>query len=270
MTDRKFWQTSVSVYSKDFSSKRIEELSKAGIKHIELTTLFHEEFAALSEHLPEFIDIAAASNVKIRSIHLPFAPNQEFDPANSDKAVRDFYVETQSRFVEAAGNCGIEIAVIHPSCEPYDEDTRNRNLEFSIQSLNEIQKAADDCGIKLAIENLPRTCIGRDCSEMKHILDSVDGAYACFDSNHSLYSSNIDMIKAMGSKIIATHISDYDFIDERHLFPGLGKNDWEAIMQALEYVGYSGTWNYEIRDSNSYSAEIYKLNHTKLLDGRIK
>ena len=122
----------------------------------------------------------------------------------------------------------------------------------------------------MAVENLPRTCIGRDCHDMKAILDAVPKAYACFDCNHSLKDSNVDLIKTMGSRIIATHVSDYDFINERHWFPGKGKNDWEGIMSALEEVDYCGTWNYEIGQSGTYVAEVFKSNHNDLLNGKIR
>lgn len=270
MTDRKSWETSVSIYIRDFSIERMKELSAAGIHFIELTALYRNDLADFRQRAPEILAVAEANGVKIRSLHLPFAPGHELDPANRDKAIRDSFVKLQSEFIEIASKNGIEIAIVHPSCEPYAEEARFMHLEYSIQSLSAIQNIAKNSGVKLAIENLPRTCMGRDCREMKYILDSVDGAYACFDSNHSLYDPNPELIKTMGSKIIATHISDYDFIDERHLFPGFGKNDWELIMSSLEAVGYDGTWNYEIRDTHCFSAEAFKLNHNKLLEGKIR
>ena len=36
------------------------------------------------------------------------------------------------------------------------------------------KKAAAACGMRLAIENLPRTCMGRDVKEMVQILNAVE------------------------------------------------------------------------------------------------
>ncbi len=47
-------------------------------------------------------------------------------------------------------------------------------------------------------------------------------------------------------KIITTHISDYDFIDEKHWLPGEGKVDWEAMISKFEEIGYKGVWMYEV------------------------
>ncbi len=270
MASKNSWQTSVSIFAGDFCRERMHELNESGIHHIEFTGLNYSVFEDFLKNAQEIFNTAKEEGVTIRSIHLPFSPFSEIDPASPDSAVRDRFIEVQRPIIEAAAKCGIEIAVIHPSGEPYPEDKRGEHIAWAIDSLKKLQKIIADNGMKLAIENLPRTCLGRNCADMKIFLDAIPDAYACFDSNHSLKDSNIDLIKTMGNSIIATHISDYDFIDERHLFPGEGKNGWQDIIAALEEVGYKGTWNYEIKDSNTFAASVYKDNHNKLLKGEIK
>ena len=53
-------------------------------------------------------------------------------------------------------------------------------------------------------------------------------------------------IRAVGGRIITTHISDYDFKNERHWLPGEGKADWKGIISTLREVGYKGPWLYEL------------------------
>jgi sugar phosphate isomerase/epimerase len=50
----------------------------------------------------------------------------------------------------------------------------------------------------------------------------------------------------IGNKIIATHISDYDFVNERHWLPGEGKVDWQEVIAILTEIGYDGPWLYEM------------------------
>ncbi len=114
--------------------------------------------------------------------------------------------------------------------------------------------------MRLAIENLPRSCMGRDVKEMVQILNAVEGTYACFDTNHSLIDENVEFIRTLGGKIIATHVSGYDFIDERHLLPGEGKNDWKGILTALEETGDTGTWNYEVVNAGQRPAKVFTEN----------
>ena len=270
MSSKNIWKTSVSIFAGDFCRERMKELAESGINHIEFTGSNYTAFEDFLKNSDTIFNTAKEEGVTIRSIHLPFAPFSEIDPASPDSAVRDRFIDVLRPIVEAAGKCGIEIAIIHPSGEPYKEEKRAEHMAWAIDSLKKLQKIINDNGMKLAIENLPRTCLGRNCADMKTILDAIPDAYACFDSNHSLTDSNIDLIKTMGNRIIATHISDYDFIDERHLFPGEGKNGWQGIISALEEVGYEGTWNYEIAGSNNFAASVYKENHNKLLSGEIK
>jgi len=56
----------------------------------------------------------------------------------------------------------------------------------------------------------------------------------------------LNFVKKLADKIITVHVSDYDFINERHWLPGEGKVDWNALYEALKAVNYSGPWMYEI------------------------
>ncbi len=270
MSPIKDLETSVSIFAGDFCAERMKELSDSGIRFIEFTGSNYSSFDDFLADPKKIFNTAKENGVTIRSIHLPFAPFSEIDPASPDSAVRDRFIEVLKPIVEAAAGCGIEIAVVHPSGEPYAEDRRAEHMAWAIDSLKKLQKIIAANGMKLAIENLPRTCLGRNCADMKTLLDAIPDAYACFDSNHSLTDSNIDLIKTMGNRIIATHISDYDFIDERHLFPGEGQNGWQEIAAALEEVGYEGTFNYEIKNSNTFAASVYKENHQNIINGKIK
>jgi len=68
----------------------------------------------------------------------------------------------------------------------------------------------------------------------------------CFDTNHLLDEKIEDFIKELGSKIVTTHISDYDFKNERHWLPGEGDINWQSLMSALDTEGFDGVWLYEI------------------------
>ncbi len=270
MTSRHDWATSATVFTRHFCEERMIDFEKNGIRFMELTEVGVKDFVNFAERSKELFGTAAAHGVHIRSVHLPFAPFDVIEPASTDPALRRSFVEWQSEIIRVSADRGAQIAVVHPSGEPYDEATREENLKCAIDSLAQITDVANEAGIKLAIENLPRTCIGRDCREMAAIGEAIPGAYFAFDANHSLTDANVDMIKTMGERIVALHISDYDFVDEQHLFPGQGKNPWQAILAALEEVNYSGTWNYEIKNAQFFPAQVFVRNHHHLLKGEIK
>ncbi len=98
----------------------------------------------------------------------------------------------------------------------------------------------------LCAEDLPRTCLGRDSDEISELLSVSDDLAVCLDTNHLLTESLPDFIHKVGGRIVTTHISDYDFKDEKHWLPGEGKIDWNGVVSALEDVGYNGVWLYEV------------------------
>jgi sugar phosphate isomerase/epimerase len=81
---------------------------------------------------------------------------------------------------------------------------------------------------------------------MLDLLSADPALRACFDTNHLLSEDPADFVRKVGNKIITTHVSDCDFLNERHWYPGEGKIDWPALMRALEEVGYQGPFIYEI------------------------
>lgn len=107
-------------------------------------------------------------------------------------------------------------------------------------------EGAHQNGAYIAVENLPRTCLGNTADEVSLLVSANDKLKVCFDTNHLLNEDNISFMDKLADKIITVHISDYDFINERHWLPGEGKNDWNAIISKLQEIGYNGVWMYEI------------------------
>jgi sugar phosphate isomerase/epimerase len=101
----------------------------------------------------------------------------------------------------------------------------------------------------VAIELLPRTCLGNTVEELGELIrrlgDETFGV--CLDVNHLMdrYGELPDEIRKLGPRLITTHLSDYDGVDEKHWLPGRGVIDWKAVKEALGEIGYKGPFNYE-------------------------
>ena len=263
MTNRKNWPLALSVGPGEMNDTALEAMAAAGIRLIELSSGDIKPFYETLRFPERAFQIAAAARahgVEITSVHLPFAPFEQIDPADFDPAVRNYVVEKQTELLRAAGDAGIPLAVIHPSGEPYPEAERADRLAAAIDTIGRISEAAIACNVTLCLENLPRTCLCRTSDEMLLFLRAVPALKVVFDTNHSLREDNVHYIRAVGEKIATLHVSDYDFIDERHLLPLEGKNDWEAILAALEEANYSGRFLYELRAGYTYEqvAENYR------------
>lgn len=101
----------------------------------------------------------------------------------------------------------------------------------------------------MALELLPRTCLGQSAAELLRLLEDVDPGTAgtCLDTNHLMdrVSSLPEVVRSLGPRLFALHCSDYDGVDEKHWLPMRGVINWTAFLSALSAIGFTGPLNYE-------------------------
>ena len=105
-----------------------------------------------------------------------------------------------------------------------------------------------------------------DSNQMTYILDNCPNVYTCVDVNHYYHEKAWDAILKFKDRIGCVHISDYDFIKERHLMPKEGLNDWNKIIDALRKTNFKYSFNYELSSLYNYTLEDVKKNYLELFD----
>lgn len=217
---------------------------KAGISRVEISCSDLTQAEAIDfKKLKEYSDIYG---VKLWSHHLPFWPFNEIDISSSNEELRKKSVELCTKYIKRAGEVGIDKFVIHPSGEPITEEERPFRITAAKNSLKELAEVAADFGGVIAVEDLPRTCLGRESADISELISADERLRVCFDTNHLLKEEIRDFIRSVGEKIITTHVSDYDRVNERHWLPGEGVIDWQELLTELKKVNYTGVWLYEI------------------------
>lgn len=229
------------------------KLQKSGIEAIEISM---DESEYCNINYAEVKDLSARYGIKLWSYHLPFAPFETIDPSSLNSDVRKNTTEYFEELIKKGSDIGIDKFIVHPSAEIFSTDKREERLLYSAETLNNLADRASKYGAVIAVEDLPRDCIGNCSDEILKLISANDKLKVCYDTNHLLNEDNIDFIKKVGEKIITLHISDYDFINERHWLPGEGKIDWSALINALNEVKYNGPWLYEI--SLEFPKTIYR------------
>ncbi|MBQ6825104.1 MAG: sugar phosphate isomerase/epimerase [Clostridia bacterium] len=227
--------------SRELNDQLFSDIKASGIEVIELSYDNYDNFdfenaKMLSEKYP----------IELWSLHLPFLPFEEIDPSSLDENKRKYTFDLFMGIIEKASKIGINKVIIHPSCEPIPYEERAKRLEAAASFMSDLADEAHKFSIVIAIEDLPRTCIGKNSKEINYLLSANDKLRACFDTNHLLNEKITDFIKNVGEKIITTHISDYDFLNERHWLPGEGDIDWLELAKALKEINYNGVWLYEL------------------------
>lgn len=224
---------------KPLTDESFQEMVAADIGALEISDSGYDDFDFQNAKT-----LSERYGVKLWSLHLPFGG--PYNPADLDPANRKFTDEQDRVIINRAAEAGITRFVIHPSCEPNEPETREERIKYSMEFLNNLAEFAATKGVVLAVENLPRTCLGNRAEELMRIISVNEKLGVCFDFNHSLGEDNSAYIKLLGDKIITTHVSDYDMIDERHWLPGEGKVDWVKMITLLEEANYQGVWMYEL------------------------
>ena len=240
------YQVGLSTNGKVLGEELFIKYEEAGIEAMELA-LGEDEYLSFDYEKAKLW--AEAHGVKLWSLHLPFRPTESVNLASFDEEVRNDTIKYYSEIIKKASKCGVKIFVVHPnSTEPIEEgELREKRIRLIKEGLDILAEYAAKEGAVIAVENLPRSCIARNSNELLDVISVNDKLRICYDTNHLMGQGADEFIKAVGDKIVTLHISDYDFMNERHWLPGEGKNDWQEILNSLKGVGYSGVWMYEIR-----------------------
>ncbi len=239
------YQIGLSTCGKNINDDLFRNFRDAGLSAMEIST-------APENHLKldwnSISEMSKRYNIKLWSYHLPFQPFE-----NLDVSVKGLAKNTVAYFSELIGRAcdvGINKVIIHPSGEPIAEDERCERVECAKESLFSIAETAKSYGAELVVENLPRTCLGRDSKEIQELIGAHKNLRVCFDTNHLLTEDLCSFIHRFKDKIVTVHISDYDFIDEKHWLPGEGKINWKEILKAFSDIEYQGVWMYELYFTN--------------------
>jgi sugar phosphate isomerase/epimerase len=100
---------------------------------------------------------------------------------------------------------------------------------------------AHAAGITLCIENVS-WCYLRTSEQVQTFRDlgvPLGFTFDAFQAGESKVDP-IELIHAMGDRLITVHLSDYDPAGPRHLPLGEGTLDWRSILNALEDIDYRG------------------------------
>lgn len=274
---------SSSCFTGSLTEEKLAPLAKAGIDYLEYTGnyVFYMRNYDFPKNAEKMLETVRKSGLEPWSFHLPFS--RKLDISNADKELRAITIVTNRTLIEAAARAGAKVIVLHPSSEPIADEDRPERLRLSREAIIELTEVAKENGVRLAVENLPRTCLTRTSDEMIALVKDT-GAGMIFDTNHNLIEDNVDYINNVadaGIEILSVHFSDYyrdenGVLDERHTLPGTGINKWNDIVDTLISRGYEGPLMYEVpakaknrAPEDPITAEELAQNMRDVRDGKI-
>lgn len=250
---------STSLSGADCYLDRLEELKADGITHLELC--LREDYESELALFGPAMEKIKASGLAVWSVHLPFG--KSVNPAEPDEAMRTANMEKVQKFVTLTETSGAKVYVIHGSYEPIETAERAARLQASIESIGELNSYMKNKGLRLALEELPRSCIGNSIEDMRAFAQQIPDLGFCFDSNHftpekpdyrlrplqrlipslrekmnPTESDPVSYVDEFAGRIVTVHMADYDGVDECHWLPGQGIVDFASIHSSLMAAGF--------------------------------
>ncbi|MGN1051829.1 MAG: sugar phosphate isomerase/epimerase family protein [Candidatus Scatosoma sp.] len=206
--------------------------------------------------LEEGMDAVLNTGIPVNGIHISFGWN--WDISETDETKRAAIVDKIRAMIRRTSMLSPYCYILHGSFEPIADENRAARLEAMKKSMRELSPVTDKY---LCLEDLPRTCLLNTSEEIVRVIDdlALPNVKICADVNHFLQEKSEDAVLKMGNRIYTTHISDHDYVNERHWLPGKGKIDWMKLIGNLEKIGYNGVFNYE-----TGSVEEVKENYVQL------
>lgn len=231
--------------------KELTDEALAAVEASRIETLEYKDRLFADEQGPArkeaFRQMLRRSGIRPASIHV--ASDWDCDISSLDDAAHQAGLEAAYASLTLAGEMGTPILVVHASDEPIQPDQRSERIARVRVALSKLGERCGQAAVRVAVEVLPRTCLGNSVGEALEIIEPLDEAVfgLCLDTNHLMDRPQTlgDEVRKAGEKLIALHLSDYDGIDEKHQLPGTGVLDWTAFMAALREIDYAGPFNYE-------------------------
>jgi sugar phosphate isomerase/epimerase len=141
-----------------------------------------------------------------------------------------------------ARRLGSDVVIMHTGGQPAGDADAKFFWESLLKSLDELQPAACEYGVRLAIENCGHAPV------TERLLDAYSPDYLglCYDSGHgNLHPKDLDQCEAHRDRLISLHLHDNDGTRDHHWIPFTGTVDWERVARLVATSSYSKWPNLE-------------------------
>lgn len=241
---RPLFSVALNTLTRTLSEDDLRQIAASGIECLEVGARMFDNDAG-GRGKSGVKALASQGGPRVRSIHAG-----DGDVSALHDGVWRRALDESAECIELAQELGATQIVFHPSEDRIPPEQRKLRMERSVQAFARLAPVARRCGVRIAVEALPRTCLGNTVDELVQILETLpaDVFGVCIDTNHLMTQHVIlpDNIRRLGGRLLEIHASDYDGIDEKHEMPGTGVVAWPAVMKALGDVGFAGPFNYEV------------------------
>jgi len=178
------------------------------------------------------------------SVH---APLSDVNIGSLNSRMREVALKEVMVTIEQAGALGLNPVTVHPGFyTPLGQLDKEGAMRSTQAALGAIDRVSKDCGVKVALENMPAMPISM-VTDPKGLLDLLEGTDLgiCFDIGHANTTRNIDDYLALTTRFHNVHFHDNHGQYDQHLAIGEGTVPFASALAQMD--GYKGRFVIEAR-----------------------
>ena len=235
--------------------KAIDVMMDAGYPCIDISLFDHNEYLFaddwkdIAQNIRQKVD---ARGVFFNQAHAPFGGGYEH--------YTSVLVPQFPRVFEFCEILGVRQIVIHPLQKGRYYGHEKELFDLNMDFYRSLLPLSEKHGIKICIENMwqnhpvSRHICDDVCADPHELaayydtLNDPDHFTVCLDIGHVALCGREpeDAIRILGhDRLGALHVHDVDYVSDLHQLPGMSKINWNAVLQALADIQYSGEFTLE-------------------------
>ena len=177
------------------------------------------------------------------TLHCPIA---DVNIASPSKPMLNASLKRLKQSMAYANELNAELWVLHPGqitgITPFYPGSDWRQ---NIRSICLLYEAAQECGLRIAIENVPQKygSIMKTTEDFARLYleTGLNDIGIILDTGHANLEAQIErFLKQFPDKIYELHLSDNMGENDQHLGIGYGKIDWEQLAAQLKQIRFDG------------------------------
>jgi len=219
-------------------AETISYLNENGVEAIECG--YQHFMESNNQSLRDLSRELADNGKRIWSVHAPFGKGSNLSALDGEERAKA--LETNQKLLQKVGMAGVEIVVVHPGVAEDNQENLKTMSSLIVESLAELVIAAEQEGVKLALENMLPKHPGSDGEELLNMVKQIDSPWlgVCFDSGHAHVAGDMRKhFETLKDSIITFHIQDNDGTRDMHLQPGYGTTNWRDFADVLNTMNFT-------------------------------
>jgi len=220
--------------------KMTECILKVETTHIEIVD---EGLHALNKKRVEMLkDLAVSYDLKY-TVHTPFA---DINIASPSKLVLNAVMKRLEKSIIHASALDCQTWIFHPGLKTgISMFYIGKDWTQNMKSVHLLSKFANDCGVEIAIENVPEPYpfLLKGVEDFERFYSEVNEDIGLvLDIGHANINQQIEsFLTHFADKIVHMHAHDNYGETDQHLGVGYGNINWQKTVSLIKDISYNGT-----------------------------